>query len=201
MKVNKELDMIYFDPVKKYKEVHGLDTEMSINDQLIRQYDSWQAPPLSRWFRPEDYAFIQRIAIDPYYTTHPKEKYQLLDEFMLSRGFKTEIGGTNRRFYSSLEYPQFGTKISTSIEGFKNNIDEFNVQHVVKPYCTKKYDISRYPDGTPNGIITLDEVGIRIGKEDLGDFYEQLFDILEIVFRRRRIAMTDIGIATPKQWD
>ena len=113
---------------------------------------------------------------------------------MESRGFKTEIGGTNRRFYSSVEFPQFGAKISTSLEGFKNNKDEYNVQHVLKPYCTKVYDV------TQSGAIALDEVGIRVDKDSIIDYGDQIFDILDIVFRRRKIAMTDVGIATPKQW-
>lgn len=194
MKVNSELDKIYFDPVAKYKENHGLDTEMTIDDQLIRWYDSWQAPPLSRWFTPQDVKFIEDMAISPMYTTHPKEKYHILDEFMKDRGFKTEIGGTNRRFYSSVEFPQFGAKLSTSIEGFKNNVDEFRVQHIVKPYCTKVYDV------TQSGAIALDEVGIRLDKHTIPDYGGQIFDIVDIVFKRRGIAMTDIGIATPKQW-
>ena len=194
MKVNKELDKIYFDPVAKYKEVHGLDPEVNIDDQMIRWYDSWQSPPLARWFTPQDIKFIEDVAISPTLTTHPIEKYHLLDEFMASRGFKTEIGGTNRRFYSSVEFPQFGAKISTSYEGFKNNKDEFNVQHVLKPYCTKVYDV------TQSGAIALDEVGIRVDKDSIIDYGDQIFDILDIVFRRRKIAMTDVGIATPKQW-
>lgn len=194
MKVNKELDKIYFDPVAKYKEVHGLDPEVNIDDQMIRWYDSWQSPPLGRWFTPQDVKFIEDVAISPTLTTHPIEKYHLLDEFMASRGFKTEIGGTNRRFYSSVEFPQFGAKISTSYEGFKNNKDEFNVQHVLKPYCTKVYDV------TQSGAIALDEVGIRVDKDSIIDYGDQIFDILDIVFRRRKIAMTDVGIATPKQW-
>lgn len=194
MKFNKELDKIYFDPVAKYKEVHGFNPEMTIDDQMIRWYDSWQSPPLTRWFTPQDVKFIEDVAVSPTLTTHPIEKYHLLDEFMASRGFKTEIGGTNRRFYSSVEFPQFGAKISTSFEGFKNNKDEFNVQHVLKPYCTKVYDI------TQSGAIALDEVGIRVDKDSIVDYGDQIFDILDIVFRRRKIAMTDVGIATPKQW-
>ena len=194
MRVNKDLDKIYFDPVAKYKETHGLDPEISIDDQMIRWYDSWQSPPLARWFTPQDIKFIEDVAVSPTLTTHPIEKYHLLDEFMQSRGFKTEIGGTNRRFYSSVEFPQFGAKISTSLEGFKNNKDEFNVQHVLKPYCTKVYDV------TPSGAIALDEVGLRIDKDSIIDYGDQIFDILDIVFRRRKIAMTDVGIATPKQW-
>lgn len=194
MKVNKNLDKIYFDPVAKYKEMHGFNPEMTIDDQMIRWYDSWQSPPLTRWFTPQDVKFIEDVAISPTLTTHPIEKYQLLDEFMASRGFKTEIGGTNRRFYSSIEFPQFGAKISTSFEGFKNNKDEFNVQHVLKPYCTKVYDV------TQSGAIALDEVGIRVDKDSIVDYGDQIFDILDIVFRRRKIAMTDVGIATPKQW-
>jgi hypothetical protein len=194
MRVNKDLDKIYFDPVAKYKETHGFDPEMSIDDQMIRWYDSWQSPPLARWFTPQDIKFIEDVAVSPTLTTHPIEKYHLLDEFMESRGFKTEIGGTNRRFYSSVEFPQFGAKISTSLEGFKNNKDEFNVQHVLKPYCTKVYDV------TQSGAIALDEVGLRIDKDSIIDYGDQIFDILDIVFRRRKIAMTDVGIATPKQW-
>ena len=194
MKVNSELDKIYFDPIAKYKEVHGLDPEINIDDQMIRWYDSWQSPPLARWFTPQDVKFIEDVAVSPTLTTHPIEKYHLLDEFMASRGFKTEIGGTNRRFYSSVEFPQFGAKISTSLEGFKNNKDEFNVQHVLKPYCTKVYDV------TQSGAIALDEVGIRVDKDSIVDYGDQIFDILDIVFRRRKIAMTDVGIATPKQW-
>lgn len=194
MRVNKDLDKIYFDPVAKYKETHGLDPEISIDDQMIRWYDSWQSPPLARWFTPQDIKFIEDVAVSPTLTTHPIEKYHLLDEFMESRGFKTEIGGTNRRFYSSVEFPQFGAKISTSLEGFKNNKDEYNVQHVLKPYCTKVYDV------TQSGAIALDEVGIRVDKDSIIDYGDQIFDILDIVFRRRKIAMTDVGIATPKQW-
>ena len=194
MKVNSELDKIYFDPIAKYKETHGLNPEMTIDDQMIRWYDSWQSPPLARWFTPQDIKFIEDVAVSPTLTTHPIEKYHLLDEFMASRGFKTEIGGTNRRFYSSVEFPQFGAKISTSFEGFKNNKDEFNVQHVLKPYCTKVYDV------TQSGAIALDEVGIRVDKDSIVDYGDQIFDILDIVFRRRKIAMTDVGIATPKQW-
>ena len=35
MKVNSELDKIYFDPIAKYKETHGLNPEMTIDDQMI----------------------------------------------------------------------------------------------------------------------------------------------------------------------
>ena len=46
----------------------------------------------------------------------------------------------------------------------------------------------------------MDEVGIRVDKDSIIDYGDQIFDILDIVFRRRKIAMTDVGIATPKQW-
>jgi predicted RNA-binding Zn-ribbon protein involved in translation (DUF1610 family) len=65
---------------------------------------------------------------------------------MRARGFKKVASGTNRVVYRFLEDTRFLVKIALDKVGLKDNPAEYQLQHMLKPYVTKVFQVS--PCGT-----------------------------------------------------
>lgn len=183
---------IYSDPIGSAKKAIEMNSGIA---RMTRLYDSWTLPPLINTFHPSTFEQVEKIARSPYYTIHPKEKARELDGIMYRHGFKFVRGGTNRRYYSSFYNDNIGIKLATCDVGLKNNIDDMANQHILKPFCTKIFDVSRYNTGQYSGAMELIEGGIPIvTMEDFDPVAEGVFYILEYIIREKDIGMKDIGI-------
>ena len=111
-----------------------------------------------------------------------------MDQLMLDRGFKLCGGGTNRRAYQSLIDPGVVTKIATDNVGFTSNSRELINQHVIKPFCSKMFDVTR------DGTVGLMECVVPIKTiMEYQKYADAIHDMLFFVFRNNDIGMEDIG--------
>lgn len=179
MKINKNLDSIYQNVVKQ-KSV--------LQSEWIKWFDSLACKPLSYYMTAQDVGYLHNLAISPSMNCHVKEKYHLMDQLMLDRGFKLCGGGTNRRAYQSLIDPDVVTKIATDNVGFTSNSRELINQHVIKPFCSKMFDVTR------DGTVGLMECVVPIKTiMEYQKYADAIHDMLFFVFRNNDIGMEDIG--------
>jgi hypothetical protein len=197
MKTLKAKSILYGTPKPKEKD----DPIKKIIDMMVKEYDSWTAPPVSYFLSPDDLATIEKYALSPYYTTHPKEKAKDLDELMSKRGFRFIRGGTNRRFYEHVLIPRVGMKLATCNVGMKNNIDDIKNQDILKPFCTKIFDVARYANGYYSGVAEVVEAGVPVTcMDELKPYWEQLFFMFEFKIRKDDIGIEDLGLRSLTQY-
>ena len=194
MKFNQKLDRIYFDP-RKVREMN------QASDEAVKAYDALQGPPVSSLLTAEDVSALGNLIMSPYYQTHVTKRREEMNKIMGARGFRFLHGGTNRVFYIHNLYPNIGAKVALDNVGLKNNIDEFYHQHIIKPFCSKVFDVSKDQFGRLNGIVASCEAVYPI--RSLIEFREvanQIFAVLWYKLKMKRIAMTDIGARSFKNW-
>ena len=179
MKINPNLDSIYQNIVKQ---------KSALQSQWIKWYDSLTCKPLPYYMTPQDVAYLNKIAMSPALNCNVKEKYHLMDELMLDRGFKLCGGGTNRRAYQHVVDTGTLVKIATDNVGFTSNTRELINQHVIKPFCSKMFDT------TPCGTVGLMECVVPIKTiVEYQKYAEAIHDMLFFVIRNNDIGMEDIG--------
>ena len=110
------------------------------------EYDKLTAPPISSMFTMDDIDQLRKIATSVRYAGNPDKKYKLIDEIMKRRGFAKFVSGTNRVSYRCLEDDSFIIKIAFDDVGIKDNPKEFKNQFLLKPFCTKVFEVT--PCGT-----------------------------------------------------
>lgn len=110
------------------------------------EYDKLTAPPISSMFTMDDIKQLHKIATSIRYAGNPDKKYKLIDEIMKRRGFAKFVSGTNRVSYRCLEDDSFIIKIAFDDVGIKDNPKEFKNQFLLKPFCTKVFEVT--PCGT-----------------------------------------------------
>ncbi len=110
------------------------------------EYDKLTAPPISSMFTMDDINQLRKIATSVRYAGNPDKKYKLIDEIMKRRGFAKFVSGTNRVSYRCLEDDSFIIKIAFDDVGIKDNPKEFKNQFLLKPFCTKVFEVT--PCGT-----------------------------------------------------
>lgn len=186
MKINSNLTDIY----KK-------DTiEKSIVEQnMIRWYDSYCVYPIYRYFTFDDIKYIHQLAISPSLNCNVKEKYRLIGELMTYRGFRLIGGGTNRRAYECIYDDRVIAKVAIDQDGFTSNLKEFTNQNVLKPFCSKIFEV------TPCGTLALVEKVVPI--KDVSEYVKyssDIFDMFYFKIRNNSIAMEDIGTRSFKNW-
>ena len=186
MKVNKNLADIYRKDVIK---------ESKFIQQYIAWFDSYRVNPLLSYFTPQDIANIHKLAISPTMNCNVKEKYRLLGEIMTNRGFKLIGGGTNRRAYECIYDDRVVAKVATDQVGFTSNLREAVNQNVLKPFCSKTFEVS------PCGSLALIEKVVPIKSvSEFQKYSSEIYDILYFKIRNNDIAMEDIGTRSMKNW-
>lgn len=197
MKALKAKSILYGTPKPKEED----DPIKKIIEMMVKEYDSWTAPSVSYFLSPDDLAMIEKYALSPYYTTHPREKAKDLDELMSRRGFRFVRGGTNRRFYEHVTIPRVGMKLATCNVGMKNNIDDMKNQDILKPFCTKIFDVARYANGYYSGVAEVVEAGVPVTcMDELKPYWEQLFFMFEFKIRKDDIGIEDLGLRSLTQY-
>lgn len=136
-------------------------------------FDSLVAPPLLSFFTPDDIYSLYKIATSLKLSSKIKEKYRLIDEIMVRRGFRKLGCGTNRIVYACLENPNIVAKIALDRVGISDNPAEYQNQFYIKPFCTKVFDVS--PCGT---IAITERVQPITSKAEFLSVAEDIFEFL-----------------------
>ncbi|MGN1394737.1 MAG: hypothetical protein ACI4V7_12035 [Succinivibrionaceae bacterium] len=158
-------------------------------------YDAMQVNPLYSYFTQEDIDRIREIALSADINANPAEKYRRLKAIMEPRGFYFIGGGTNRRAYACRYDPRVVAKVATDSVGISNNKRELVNQNVLKPYCSKIFEVS--PCGTLAIIERVNPIKTQAEFQTIAD---EVFDVLEFKIRGNNIGMEDIGRRSFKNW-
>ncbi len=109
-------------------------------------YEILSAPPIYSMFTMEDIQQLHYIASSAQYSARLKDKYEAIDRIMTNRGFQKLVAGTNRVSYIPTFANNFIVKVAYDSVALKDSIREFNNQWLLKPFCTKVFEVT--PCGT-----------------------------------------------------
>ena len=173
---NNLLDIYHDDSIEK--------SELYI-DNRIGLYDSMTVNPLYSYFNYEDINEIRSCGFN----------LIKLNEFMEKRGFKFLTSGTNRRVYTCNYDNRIIAKIAIDSSGRKNNLDEYQTQASVRPFCCKIFEVSQ--DGS---IAIIERVTPIVSYNEWCKFTREIYIILKNIFANNGLAIEDIGIGSWKNW-
>lgn len=157
-------------------------------------FEKATAPPLYSLVPMQACDMLYNVINDIGLSGKPDKKYEIIDKIMHEIGFKRLAGGTNRLVYNRDDYPDICVKVAIDKEGMKNNLDEYKVQFLLKPFCCKVYDVE------PQGVVGLFEQVIRItSREQFIDIADCIFEVITKVFLGKYV-MEDIGTYYMFNW-
>lgn len=150
------------------------------------QFDSLIAKPLLYYLTPQDIMQLNKIATSLKLSSKPKVKYKMIDDIMVSRGFKKMASGTNRVVYRYLNDYSIVIKIAIDKVGLSDNGNEYINQHLLKPFVNKCFEVS------PCGTVGLFERVIPItSREEFINLSEDIFDLINNLIGK--YVLEDIG--------
>lgn len=169
----------------------------SYNESLkftISDWNKMSKPPLISYVPPNVIEQVRQVVDSVRLMNLPSKKYKMVNEILSPLGIKPLASGTNRRtFY--VEYdPSVVIKIASDRVGKRDNLSEFRLQEVVKPFCTKTFDV------TPDGVMSLVERVETMTSYQFKYVYTgDIFDFIMLILDRGYI-MEDIGGNFHKNW-
>ena len=169
----------------------------SYNESLkftISDWNKMSKPPLMSYVPLNVIEQVRQVVDSVRLMNLPSKKYKMVNEILSPLGIKPLASGTNRRtFY--VEYdPSVVIKIASDRVGKRDNLSEFRLQEVVKPFCTKTFDV------TPDGIMSLVERVETMTSYQFKYVYTgDIFDFIMLILDRGYI-MEDIGGNFHKNW-
>ena len=150
-------------------------------------FDSLWIPSMYNYLTPQDIQQLNYIATSARYNANIDKKYKMIDEIMVSRGFRKFHAGTNRVVYTHLEDPRFVAKIAIDKVGITDNPNEFKNQHLLKPFVTKVFEVS--PCGTIAFVERIEPItSIKEFAHIAGDVYDVLTECILGLY-----ALEDVG--------
>lgn len=114
-------------------------------------YDKLTAKPLLSYITVQDIEALHKIATSVRLSSKPKEKYKMIDNILVPRGFKKLASGTNRVVYKCLNDQSVVLKVAYDEVALSDNPSEYRNQFLLKPFCAKMFEVS------PCGTVALQE--------------------------------------------
>lgn len=151
-------------------------------------YDHLVAPPLSAVFYEEDIRELHRLATSVKLSGNGYKKINMIHKIMKNRGFYKLAGGTNRVVYYHPDVPGVVYKVAIDAVGIKDNPAEFSNQFLLKPYCTKVFEVS--PCGTVGSFERVERI---TSFEEFCTIADDVFYLITRVLIGKYV-LDDIGI-------
>lgn len=150
-------------------------------------FDSLWIYPMDYYLSPYDIKRLNEIATSIKLASKIDTKYKMIDEIMVSRGFKRFAGGTNRVIYRHMEDTRFVAKVAIDRVGLQDNPLEYYNQQLLKPYCAKTFCVS------PCGTVAFSERLLPITrKAEFAAVANDVFDILVMTILGKYV-VDDVG--------
>ena len=150
------------------------------------QFDNMIVNPLLSYITIQDIAQLNKIATSLKYSSKPKEKYVMINQILEPRGFKKMASGTNRVVYRCLNDYRVVLKVAIDRVGLSDNGNEYRVQHLLKPFVTKCFEVS------PCGTVGLFERVVPItSREEFINISDDIFDLINNLIGK--YVLEDIG--------
>lgn len=142
-------------------------------DPLEFHFENLWIPPMNCYLSPSDIDALHKIATSVRLSSKIQQKYKMIDDIMVARGFKRFSAGTNRVVYRFLEDTRFLVKIAVDKVGMQDNPLEYENQFLLQPFVTKMFYVS------PCGTVGFSERVLPIkNKEEFRQIASDVFDIL-----------------------
>ena len=143
---------------------------------------------------PQDISRLNYIAKSKKLSSQPTVKLKMIKDIMEARGFKRLAGGTNRIAYKYMEDQRFVIKVAYDHVGLSDNLCELYNQHILKPFCTKVFEVS------PCGTVGLFERVTPVTNRE--QFYNISADIFDIIVNRflGKYILADFGTKFFLNW-
>lgn len=157
-------------------------------------WDKMSKPPLTTYVPAPIIDQLRSIVNNVKLMNNPSKKYDLVNKLFDNIGLKPLASGTNRRTFYCTYDPTVVIKIASDRVGKSDNLSEFTLQKLIKPFCTKSFDV------TPDGVVALVERVETMKEADFKRVYAS--DVFDFTFEilRRGYVMEDIGGNFYKNW-
>lgn len=150
------------------------------------KFDNMIVNPLLSYISVQDIAKLYKIATSLKYSSKPKEKYAMINQILEPLGFKKMASGTNRVVYRHLNDYRVVLKVAIDRVGLSDNGNESRVQHLLKPFVTKCFEVS------PCGTVGLFERVVPItSREEFIQISDDIFDLINNLVGK--YVLEDIG--------
>lgn len=157
-------------------------------------WNKMSKPPLTTYVPAPIIDQLRSIVNNVKLMNNPSKKYDLVNKLFANIGLKPLASGTNRRTFYCTYDPTVVIKIASDRVGKSDNLSEFTLQKLIKPFCTKTFDV------TPDGVVALVERVETMKEADFKKVYAS--DVFDFTFEilRRGYVMEDIGGNFYKNW-
>lgn len=150
------------------------------------KFDTLIANPMLTYITVQDIAQLNKIATSIRYSSKPKEKYKMIDNILVPRGFKKMASGTNRVVYRYLNDYRVVLKVAIDKVGLSDNGNEYKNQQLLKPFVSKCFEVS------PCGTVGLFERVVPItSREEFINLSDSIFDLINNIIGK--YVLEDIG--------
>lgn len=166
-----------------------------ITTTLDEYYDSLQAPPLSALLMPQDLDAIHRVITSAKLSGNGEKRIFAIRDIMARRGFTQLAGGTNRSVFTHPNYPHIAVKVAIDNVGIHDNPAEYNNQFILKPYCTKCFEISA--DGA---VGVFEKVGRIRNSVEFYQMWDDIYSLCEYFVTEKELLLEDFGIKFFMNW-
>ena len=174
------------------KEEKGeLDTSL-----LVPKFDWNQLikPPILCYIPQQCIDEVYNITTEPRLMNNAKKRFELMNQALQQYGFFPLASGTNRRTFYCAYDPTIILKIGSDKVGRSDNISEYWLQQLLKPFCYKIYDVH------PSGVIALGErVETMTEKDFKTKWAGEIFDLIMYLMYSGYM-MEDVGGNYFKNW-
>lgn len=144
-------------------------------------------PPIRAYIPDWVVQKLYEYMASPRLINNPTKRFKMTNELLEPWGFKPLASGTNRRAFYCVYDPGIILKIASDAVGQKDNQSEFAIQHMLKPFCPKVFDIAG------DGAVALSERGEPMSEHDYKFVWaEEIFDLLFSLLARGYI-LEDVG--------
>lgn len=162
---------------------------------LGEYFDTLQAPPLCSILTYCDIAEIRKIVTSVRLAGNVHRRLFGINEILAKRGLVKLAGGTNRVVYSHPMYPNIVIKIALDRVGMKDNPSEYYVQNLLKPFCTKIFEI------TEDGLIAVAEKVERVRNiKEYTEMSDDIYSLYLYFVKEKGLVMEDIGVKFFMNW-
>lgn len=173
-----------------FAKSNGLDITNSIryNPEEFNKYmRSLDRPPIQYYIPYQALQTLKYYTTSARYTNKVQEKFRLVNELMGIYGFKPLASGTNRRAFYCTYDPYIILKLGSDSIGRSDNIAEFKLQELLKPFCVRIIHV------TPDGMLSMQERVEPMTSEDFAFKYGNDCIGMIIEMLKQGFIMEDVG--------
>lgn len=143
-------------------------------ESVFRYLVKLNKPPIEYYISNDAINTLYTISVDSKLYNNPIKRFKIQDDILTQYGFRPLASGTNRRAFYSEKDPDIILKIASDMVGRSDNIDEYNVQYTLMPFCTKLFSVHQ------TGIVALSERVETMTEKDYREIWlDEIFDTLQ----------------------